>query len=342
MSRKVSYRTYSLSLSLIILLGSCKKNEVNHLLVNSTAYLISGPKIFHSSNAIQLIGANAFHVFGAGGSDMASWHMDVSREFVGNVRETPLSGAVIKDSNGAYLYPLQTVVDSNRKYNRITIICAFGWDGTGTTLFTGTRPTQTIWWNAFQPILQEWATHFKDQPDVWLEVWNEPYRYDGTDGYADDVWMSDMNTLVSVIRHAGNNNIVLVPCPEQGQDESVLLNKGSAFLAGKKNILFDIHAYEKWLLDTDVDIGIRLGQLKQKGLPVIFGETGPMNAGTLMNPQSFLDSVYNRGLSVCAWTWKYSNTDQDALLASAGLPNTTNNNNWGVLYKTLAARNRTP
>lgn len=208
--------------------------------MNTTTYLISGSKILHLSSAIQLIGANAFHIFGAGGSDMVSWHMDVSREFVGNVKETPLTGSVFKDSNGSYLYPLQAVVDSNRKNNRITIICAFGWDGTGRTLYTGTRPTQTTWWNDCQTKLRQWTTHFKDQPDVWLEVWNEPYRYDGTDGYTDDIWMSDMNTLVSIIRNTGNNNIVLVPCAEQGQDESVLFNKGRLFLVNKTNILFDV------------------------------------------------------------------------------------------------------
>jgi hypothetical protein len=36
-------------------------------------------------------------------------------------------------------------------------------------------------------------------------------------------------------------------CAEQGQDESVLLKKGK-FFTKISNIVFDIHAYEKWLL----------------------------------------------------------------------------------------------
>lgn len=88
-----------------------------------------------------------------------------------------------------------------------------------------------------------------------------------------------------------------------------------------------MYAYEKWLLATDGNIGNRLGQLQQKGIPIIFGEIAPINAGTLMNPQSFLDSAYTRGLSACAWAWKYASSDQDALLDSLGLPNNTNNNN---------------
>ncbi|WP_295668669.1 cellulase family glycosylhydrolase [uncultured Mucilaginibacter sp.] len=329
------------------LFAACKKSPVHAVVIQPTitdtsAYQTSGTKITYHLNPVQLIGANAFHVFGAGGSDMKSWHMDIAREFIGNAKETPVSGGVIKDSNGSYLHSLQTVVDSNRRSNRITIICAFGWDGTQATLFTGRRPTQTAWWGNFQTVLQQWAAHFKNQPDVWIEVWNEPYRYDRTDGYTDDVWMSDMNSLTGVIRNTGNNNIILIPCAEQGQDESVLNNKGPAFLTGKMNILFDAHAYEKWLMVSDANIGARLGKLKQNNIPVIFGETAPMNAGALMNPQSFLDSVYNRGLSVCAWVWKNDDTDLDALRTSAGLPNNTGNNNWGSLYQDVALRVRKP
>ncbi len=333
----------SLTLCVLLLaLFCCKRNPGPGPTVNNSPYAVSGTRILYQSKAIQLIGANTFHVFSAGGSDMQSWHMDVAREFIGNVKETPLSGSVIKDSNGSYLYSLQTIVDSNRKAGRITIIGAFGWDGTGNTMFTGTRPTQTSWWSSFESKLQQWAVQFKDQPDVWLEVWNEPYRYDGADGYTDDIWVSDMNALVTIVRNAGNNNIVLVPCAKQGQDETVLINKGKSFLNGKSNIIFDVHAYERWLLDAPANIGTRLGLLQQQGLALIFGETAPMNAGTLMNPQPFLDSAYHRGLSICAWTWKYSNTDQDALLGTDGSPNNNNNNNWGSTYKAFAAQSRNP
>jgi len=41
--------------------------------------------------------------------------------------------------------------------------------------------------------------------------------------------MNNMNELVAIIRDAGNKNVILVPCAEQGQDESVLNNKGNLF-----------------------------------------------------------------------------------------------------------------
>jgi mannan endo-1,4-beta-mannosidase len=273
---------------------------------------------------------------------MNNWHLDIAREFVGNIKEVPLTGNPVRDANGVYLYSLQRVADSNRVNNRVTLFCAFGWDGTNATAFTGKSPAQTSWWNDYKIKLQQWATQFKDQPDVWIGIWNEPYRFDRADGYTDDTWMNDMNEMVNIIRNTGNNNIIAVPCAEQGQDESVLLNKGISFLTAKSNILFDVHAYEKWLLVPNSEMGNRLAQLKQKNLPVIFGETAPLNAGILMNPQSFLDSVYNRGISVCAWTWKYDGNDKDALLDAGGLPNNNNNNNWGSFYKELASRVRRP
>jgi mannan endo-1,4-beta-mannosidase len=329
---------YCIYISIFFL--SCKKTNTD--IISTASFHISGSKIYNKNTALQLMGANSFHSFSAGSSDMNNWSIDISREFIGNMTENPITGTVIKDANGSYLYPLQLIADSNHNNHRITIFCPFGWDGTSTTLFTGTRPTQTAWWTNYKNKLQQWAIQFKDQPDVWIEVWNEPYRYDRADGYTDAIWLSDMNEMVTIIRNAGNNNIILVPCAEQGQDESVLINQGNSFLSGKNNIIFDIHAYEKWLLVSAPAIGNRLQQLQQKNIPVIFGETAPMNAGTLMNPQSFLDSAYNKGLSVCAWAWKYDGNDQDALLAQGGLPNNNNNNSWGTLFKNYCSKTRKP
>ena len=129
-----------------ILNFSCNKKNTTDAPNNFTdKFTINGTKIYHYNNAVQLIGADAFHIFSAGGSDMNKWNIDIAREFVGNVKEARLNGAVFQDANGAYLYSMQSVADSNRKNNRVTIFCAFGWDGKGTTEFTGKRPGQTTW-----------------------------------------------------------------------------------------------------------------------------------------------------------------------------------------------------
>lgn len=324
---------------LVCFLSGCTKKTPS---ITADQYAIVGSKIFNQNKAIQLIGSNSFHVFSAGGNDMNNWRLDIAREFIGNVKEVPLSGLPVKDSNGSYLYSLQTIVDSNRVNNRITILCPFQWNGVATTDFSGKIPTLAYWWKDFKIKLEQWSTQFKNQQDVWIEVWNEPYRFDRSDGYTDDLWVSNMNELVTIIRSTGNENIILVPCAEQGQDESVLNNKGSAFLTGKRNILFDIHAYEKWLLVSNSEISSRLLQLKQNNIPIIFGETAPLNAGILMDPKPLLDIAYNNGLSVCAWVWKKDANDKDALLNTQGLPNDNNNNNWGTTFRTFSTQIRKP
>lgn len=334
-------KLHYLVIAFVFSLFACTKNQQTSITQNSAdEFKIIGNKIYNYKNAIQLIGSNAFHVFGAGGTDLNSWKLDIAREFIGNVKEVPLSGFPIQDSNGSYLHSLQAIVDSNRSNKRITILCPFRWNGIETTDFTGKMPTQTYWWNDFKIKLQQWGTHFKNQPDVWIEVWNEPYRYDRADGYTDDIWFNDMNELVKIVRNTGNKNIIMVPCAEQGQDESVLNNKGSLFLKDKINILFDIHAYEKWLLVSNSDISNRLQQLKQNNIPIIFGEIAPLNAGILMNTKPFLDIAYTNGLSICAWVWKYDNNDVNALLNAQGLPNDVNNFYWGTTFKKLSSQTR--
>lgn len=337
----MKYRYFIIkSFVLLFFFGSCQKED--SISNSNSGYQITNSKITNNSKNIQLIGANTFHVFGAGSADMNSWNLDIAREFIGNIKETPLTGNPIQDSNGKYIYSLQNIVDENRKQNKISWICAFGWDGNSATLFTGKSPATAFWWEDYKAKLRLWAIQFKDQNDVWIEVWNEPYRYDRADGYTDTIWLQNMNELTAIIRATGNKNIVVIPCAEQGQDESVLLNKGNEFLAGKSNILFDIHAYEKWLLDTPTNMNNRLNTLNQYNLPIIFGETAPMNAGVLMNPDPFLNLIYDKGISVCAWVWKKDESDQDALMTRDGLPNNINNNNWGTTFKNLAIKTRNP
>lgn len=335
-------KQYKVLVILSLVLISCKKESQTGVPTYTDQFTIVKNQIYNYNKPVQLIGSNAFHVFGVGGSDMNKWNVDIAREFVGNISEQPLTGFPIQDATGSYLHSLQAVVDSNRANKRITIICSFGWNGTEITSFTGKMPTQTYWWNDFKIKLQQWAAHFKNQPDVWIEVWNEPYRFDRADGYTDALWMSNMNELVDVIRSVGNNNIILIPCAEQGQDESVLNNKGALFLSDKKNILFDIHAYEKWLLVSNANLNSRLERLKKNNLPFIFGEIAPLNAGLLMDTKPFLDIIYNQGTSVCAWVWKYDENDINALLTSTGLPNDNNNNNWGTTFRTICLGARKP
>jgi mannan endo-1,4-beta-mannosidase len=149
-----------------------------------------------------------------------------------------------------------------------------------------------------------------------------------------------MNEMVA-IRDTGNQNIIVVPVAEQGQDESVLLNKGTGFLKNKTNILYDIHAYEKWLLDSETNINNRLELLKQKNLPIFFGETAPLNAGILMNQNPFLDVILFVGFLFVLGFGKMTKMILMHYLL-AGLPNDKNNNNWGSTFKNLSTKTRNP
>ena len=76
----------------------------------------------------------------------------------------------------AFLHSLQEVVNSHRADQRV-IVLSFGWDGTAATVFSGLRPAQTPFWSAYLSA-RTVGFIFQDQPDVWIEVWNEPYRFD--------------------------------------------------------------------------------------------------------------------------------------------------------------------
>jgi mannan endo-1,4-beta-mannosidase len=319
---------------------SACSSDVNNL-EEVIGYQIVENKITYNGNPVQLIGANTLQSFGVGSQDLVSWNLDIAREFVGNIKENPVSGAPILDANNQWLHSLEAIVAENRANNLITILCSFGWDGTTENLFTGKKPTETFFYSDFKNQLELWAETFKDQNDVWIEVWNEPYRLDRADGYTDAIWLSDMTELYQLVR-SKTSSIILIPCAEQGQDESVLINFGSTFLSGKANVLFDIHAYEKWLLESEDNMYQRLTALTNKKLPIFFGEIAPVNSGVLMNPNPLLELLSDSGISLTAWLWKYDEDDQDALLTKDGTPNNVNNNNWGSSYKSLAIRERSP
>ena len=113
--------------------------------------------------------------------------------------------------------------------------------------------------------------------------------------------------------------------------------KGQELIQGRSNILFDLHAYEKWLINTPLtSIETRITNLKAKNFAVMFGEVTPMNAGTLMNPADFLKAARRQNITTTAWLWKWNGADPDALLDSTGNPNNNNNNNWGNQFQAFS------
>ena len=50
------------------------------------------------------------------------------------------------------------------------------------------------------------AKQFTDQPDVWLETWNEPYNWQGKN-FSDAMWLRDAIEMVENIRYYHSFNI---------------------------------------------------------------------------------------------------------------------------------------
>ena len=182
------------------------------------------------------------------------------------------------------------------------------------------------------------AEQFQNQPDVWIEVWNEPYSWNNSNGYNHDLWLSDMRDMVDNLRAVdGFQNIILVPGNEQGQSEAAILEKGSSLLQGRYNLLFDLHAYEKWLVGTsEPEVSTRLENIKTNGLAFVFGEVGIQNVGEVMPVQHFLDAVEDSQITTLAWLWNLNSQDNSALLTDTGLPNSRSENNfWGTVYQSF-------
>ena len=287
-------------------------------------------------------GVNTLNSFGIANQDLIKpWNITIVREFIGNLREQPISGGAIQDAQGFYLHSLQSIVDANIANNLVTILCPFGWvDNLGKqTLFTGLNPKEQPFYDSYKIKMKAIAKHFKNQPDVWLEVWNEPYHFNNDNGYTHDLWLSDQTDMIDNLRAVeGFNNIIVVPGNEQGQSETVILEKGAALLAHHSNIVFDLHAYEKWLLNnTSATIQSRITLLHTSGFAILFGEIGVINASGLMSVTDFLSVAKRSQTITLAWLFNRNTNDQNALLTDEGAENNTNNNNWGTTFKSFLA-----
>ena len=301
-------------------------------------FAIPEGELLQNGRPVQFKGVNALNTFGIGDHKlMDEWHIEIVREFIGNLREQPIAGDAIQGANGAWLHPLQNIVDENRRHQQVTILCPFGWvDQTGKqTLFTGLNPAAQSFYAQYKLKMKDIAHHFKGQPDVWIEVWNEPYHWNNENGYSHELWLKDQKDMVDNLRRVvGFENIILVPGNEQGQSESAILSKGNELLAGRYNLLFDLHAYEKWLINTS-EAGIiqRIQALKNRKCAILFGEIGVINSSGLMQPETFLSAVDATKSTTLAWLWNKNGNDQNALLNDWGQENNFNNNDWGSTFR---------
>lgn len=306
---------------------------------NLGPFSIEGTNVLVNGEPKYYKGVNALQTFGLGNADlMDSWNVEIIREFIGNLREQPINGDAILASDGVWYHSLQKIVDRNREHNKITIFCPFGWVNTNgvQTLFTGLNPASQSFYNDYKLKMRLIAEHFKNQPDVWIEVWNEPYHWNNENGYNHELWLRDMKDMVDNLRMVeAFQNIIVVPGNEQGQSEDAILSKGNDLLRDRYNLIFDLHAYEKWLLNTtEEDLVLKIQNIRTHDFAFIIGEVGVQNVDDVMPVQHFLNAATTTKTTTLAWLWNQNSQDNNALLTDDGQPNNTNNNNfWGLKYK---------
>ncbi|KPM32251.1 Glycoside hydrolase family protein [Croceitalea dokdonensis DOKDO 023] len=329
---------------LLLMLVGCGANddEINEAISNqSLGYMVQDGQLLKNGKPFAPKGVNALNTFGIDNSGlMATWNIGIVREFIGNLREQPIEGPAIQDSRGVFLHSLNNIVKQHRSEGRTVILCPFGWvDNSGERqLFTGLNPSEQDFFEAYKIKMAAIADYFKGQDDVWLQVWNEPYSFGNGNNYSHQLWYKDHVEMINNLRNVeGFDNIILIAGNEQGQGEQVLLEKGKDLLEHDSQIVFDLHAYGKWHENaTQASITRRLTALQDAELPIIFGEVGVITEGApLSNATNFLEACKVNRVGALAWLWNKNTMDQNALLTNDGLPNDTNNNDWGTTFKTF-------
>lgn len=320
-----------------ILISGCETEDIEQDKTRS-GFSTQADKILYNGEAVTLNGVNSLQTFGLMQADLyTAWNVKISREFIGNLKEQPITGDAILSSQNKWLHSLEKIVAHNRSLGMVTILCPFGWVNNAgeQILFTGLNPSAQAFFDEYLIKMRAIAEHFKGQDDVWIEVWNEPYSWTNGNSYSHELWLSDIRLMVSNLRNiAGFDNIILVPGNAQGQSEEVLFEQASQLQAEFSNLLFDLHAYEKWLLDnSQLEIENRLTKIQDAKIPVIFGEIGVINSSGLMPVEHFLAAAKKLNISVLAWVFNANSDDQNALLNNDLLPNENNNLFWGTTFK---------
>lgn len=271
-------------------------------------YTTSGTEILKNGSPAIFAGVNALGIYGPNASAMNGLSINIVREPMTDMALQPISGPGAAGTYG-YLHSLQDVVNDNRANGKVTIFVPGYWVASGSQL-AGTTPSQQPFFSDFQTKMRQIATQFKNQPDVWLEVWNEPYS--GTNPAS---WLSDMQALVDNIRVTGNQNIVLVPGSYWDSSEDVILSQGKTLLGGRSNILFTLHGYT-WEYSSTATSVARVKALRNDDFAVIFGEAGPQTATGNTDPANFLNAMLDQKVSTLLWIYKDDASDPNSLLAN--------------------------
>ena len=129
-------------------------------------------------------------------------------------------------------------------------------------------------WEILKNYWRDMAQEFKDNPNVWFNLQNEP----GNATANPEKWVSYHRELIDIIRAEGADNLVVVDGEAWGQDyhTQTIATHANQILDNNENVVFSIHAYEQW---NNNDIASYLDELYVRDIPVIIGEYGAENEG---------------------------------------------------------------
>lgn len=157
---------------------------------------------------------------------------------------------------------------------------------------------QNTEWEILKNYWREMAREFKDNPNVWFNLHNEP----GNATPNPEKWVSYHRELIDLIRAEGANNLIVVDGEAWGQDyhTQTIATHAREILNKNQNIVFSIHAYEQW---NDNDIASYLDELYVRDIPVIIGEYGAENEGqsTLAATSQTITATQEREIGRIVW-----------------------------------------
>lgn len=325
----------NITILLIAFITTINCNRDDEIIVNTDdIYSVQNGKIHLNNTPITINGVNCLQTFGLLNTELfTDWNIKISREFIGNLKEQPIDGSPMLSSTNQWLHPLKNIVENNRSKGLVTILCPFGWvTNQQQILFTGLNPSNQLFYEEYKYKMKNIASFFAGQTDVWIQLWNEPYHFNNENNYSHNLWLNDQIEMIENLRTTeGFTNIIVIPGNEQGQSENAILENGDILLNQFNNIIFDIHAYEKWLLLPEEEINAKIQNLNNNNIPFIFGEIGVYNVTELMNPILFLNIAKQKNCNVLAWVFA-NNTELNALINQNNQPNNSNNNHWGNIF----------
>lgn len=263
---------------------------------STNGYYTESSKLMKNGSFQELRGTDKMSLWDWNYDVISSWGMDITRECI--------------DMKCTSDEDLQALVRLARTKGFVIILTAFWYDSdafpNGSTPYPdcqllGTTPTLDP---RYPVIMKRWkqiARLFANQSDVWFGIWNEPYDWNKANTASSEQWLYDASAITDSIRQTSANNILVVCGNAMGQGHEPFLEKGAQLLSGRKNIVFDIHAYSTYWKIPVSEIESRLNELNNLNVaPVIIGEFA--DNGT-QPYQDIITACRETHTSLLAWLW---------------------------------------